>query len=135
MEPYNKLLDEAYSKIKIVEHNERFEIPKVEGHVQGNKTIISNFTQVCSTLRRDCEHVAKFLFKELATPGKLKDQRLILNRKVPTWKVNDKIALYVKEFVLCKECGKPDTEILKQDHFHFLHCLACGAKRSLSKRI
>jgi len=135
METYDKLLDKAYSQVKEVKGSERFEIPKVEGHIQGNKTIISNFTQVCSVLRRECEHVAKFLFKELATPGQLKGQRLLLNRKVPSTKINDKITLYAKEFVLCKECGKPDTEILKQDHFPFLHCLACGAKRSLSKRI
>ena len=135
MESYNKLLDEAYKKVKVVEHSERFEIPKVEGRIQGNKTIISNFAQICSVIRRKPEHVAKFLFKELATPGKIDNSWLVLNRKISSGKINDKIAFYVNEFVLCKECGKPDTEIIKQDGFLFLHCLACGAKKSLSKRI
>ncbi len=39
METYEKLLEEAYSKIKKAEGNgERFEIPKVEGHFEGKKT-------------------------------------------------------------------------------------------------
>ena len=38
---------------------ERFEIPKVLGHVQGNKTIISNFHQIVESLGRPLEHVLK----------------------------------------------------------------------------
>jgi len=43
-------------------------------------------------------------------------------------KVNDKIESYVKEFVLCTECKKPDTEIITEKGIKFKHCLACGAK-------
>ena len=41
---YEKLLENAYGKIKKVESSStRFEIPKAEGHFEGRKTIISNF--------------------------------------------------------------------------------------------
>ena len=40
-----------------------------------------------------------------------------------------------KEFVLCKECKKPDTELLKEDRLLFIHCLACGAKHSVRSKI
>ena len=54
METYEKLLEEAYSKIKKAEGNlERFEIPKVEGHFEGKKTIITNFSQIVSIFRRN----------------------------------------------------------------------------------
>ena len=57
----------------------------------------------------------------------------MINRKIPSLKVNEKIALYVKTYVICQECKKPDTELIKQDGFTFIHCLACGAKHSLGK--
>jgi translation initiation factor 2 subunit 2 len=131
---YEKMLNQAYEKIKPIESKgERFEIPKVEGHIEGKKTIITNFFQIASHLRRNPEHFQKFLLKELATPGQIEGDRLVLNIKVPSVKINQKIEEYVKEFVLCRECQKPDTEIIKEDRFTFLHCLACGAKHSIHK--
>ena len=134
METYDKLLEEAYAKIKPVESKiDRFEIPKAEGHIEGTKTIITNFKQICSYIRREPEHVVKFLLKELATPGSIKGDRLVLTRKISSSMINDKIKAYVDSYVLCKECKKPDTEIRKEGEFHFIHCLACGAKKPISK--
>ncbi len=136
MENYEKLLNEAYGKVKPIEHKgERFEIPKAEGHVEGNKTIITNFAQICSIFRRDCEHFLKFMLKELAAPGIIEGDRLILTRKIPSQRIDEKIEQYAKEFVICRECGKPDTELIKQGEFKFLHCLACGAKHSVRAKI
>jgi len=49
--------------------------------------------------------------------------------------INEKIEAYATEFVICPECKKPDTELLKQDQFLFLKCLACGAKHSVRAKI
>jgi len=135
---YEELLEEAYSKVKKTEDTgERFEIPKVEGYFEGKKTIISNFTQIASHLRRDSEHFQKFLLKELAAAGQKEGDRLILNIKVPSTKINQKIEEYVNEFVLCKECKKPDTELTKEpsSRITFIKCLACGAKHSVRSKI
>jgi len=129
------LLEKAYKEVKPVKSSERFEIPKVKGLIEGNKTIITNFSQICSALRRQPEHLSKFLLRELATPGVLQKERLILSRKVSMERIDEKIASYVEEFVLCKECKKPDTELIKQDNFMFLHCLACGAKHPVRAKI
>jgi len=131
---YKDLLEQAYKKIKPVESKKgRFEIPEVEGIIEGKTTIISNFGKISSYLRRKPEHIEKFLEKELAAKGKIEGDRLTLIKKIPKSKLNDKIKVYVEKFVLCKECGKPDTEIIKQDDFFFIHCLACGSKHSISK--
>lgn len=133
---YEKLLDEAYKKVKPVEkseYSERFEIPKVESHIEGIRTIVSNFMQICSYLRRDCRHLLKYLQRGLASSGTIEGDRLILVKKVPSSRLNEKIKQYTEEFVICKECSKPDTELLKQGEFTFVHCLACGAKHSVSK--
>lgn len=131
---YEKLLDEAYQKVKQIDSSgERFETPKIKGHFEGKKTILTNFFQIASHLRRNPEHFQKFILKELAASGQKEGDRLVLNITVPSEKINRKVEQYVKEFVLCKECGKPDTEILKEDRLIHIHCLACGAKHAVSK--
>lgn len=136
MENYEELLNEAYKEVKNTGGTgERFEIPKIEGRFEGKKTIITNFFQVADTLRRPAEHFQKFLLKELATFGTVEGDRLILNKKIPSTKINPKIEQYAKEFVICKECGKPDTEIVKQDRMSFLHCLACGSKQPIHAKV
>lgn len=131
---YEQLLNEAYTKIKPVESKiDRFEIPKVEGRIEGVKTIVNNFKQICSYMRRNPEHVIKFLLKEIASPGTLKGDRLIITRKISSNLINEKINLYANTYVLCKECKKPDTELISENRLHFIHCLACGAKKSISK--
>lgn len=136
METYDKLLDVAYSEVKQVEHNgERFEIPKIEGHFTGKKTVLTNFLAIASHIRRNENHFMKFLLKELATSGQIEGDRLVLNNKIPSAKINEKISSYINEFVLCKECGKPDTELQKVDRITFVNCLACGAKHSVRSKI
>ncbi len=133
---YEELLEQAYKKVKqIGSSSGRFEIPKVEGHFEGRKTILTNFSQIASHLRRKPEHFQKFLLKELAASGQQEDDRLVLNIKVSSAKIIQKIEQYVKEFVLCKECKKPDTELTKEDRLSFVKCLACGAKHSVRSKI
>ncbi|VVB78586.1 Translation initiation factor 2 subunit beta [uncultured archaeon] len=135
METYDQLLSDAYSKIKPIDHNgERFEIPKIEGHLEGTKTVLINIPQIASYLRRDQDHIVKYLLKELATSGTMKNNLLVLQRKINSLKINEKIKDYVEEFVLCKECKKPDTELTKDKGFAFIHCLACGAKHPVRSK-
>ncbi|HIG95140.1 MAG: Translation initiation factor 2 subunit beta [archaeon GW2011_AR13] len=136
MANYEDLLNSAYEKVKQIDTSgERFEIPKIQGHFEGRKTILTNFFQVASHIRRDPEHFQKFILKELAASGQREGERLVLNIKVPSAKINPKIEQYVKEFVLCKECGKPDTELVKDERLTFINCLACGAKHSVRSKI
>ncbi len=136
MESYEKLLDETYGKIKKSESSgERFEVPKAEGHFEGKKTIITNFSQIASIFRRNPEHLQKFLLKELAASGQKESDRLILNIKLPSSRINQKIDEYAKEFVICKECKKPDTELIREGRITFIKCLACGAKHSVRSKI
>src|SRR3989338_888496 len=107
---YESLLEKAYTELPetTAAKSERFEIPHVRGHIQGNKTVISNFSQIVSTLGREPEHLLKFVLRELATPGELANGLLIIGTKVSASRINEKIDEYTKEFVLCNECGKPD---------------------------
>ena len=126
---YKKLLKKAKDELpESVKRAERFEIPNVKGHIEGNKTVISNFFQIASILHREPEHMLKFVLKELAAPGEFKGNLLVIGTKVNAGKINEKIRKYAQSYVLCKECGKPDTKIIKEDRINFMKCMACGAK-------
>ena len=115
---------------------ERFEIPKVLGHIQGNRTIVSNFLQITSALRREVSHLLKYVLKELATPGEIKKSgALILGTKVSASRINEKIRQYANEVVLCFESVKPDTKIEKEDGWTYMKCAACGAKNIVNAKI
>ena len=114
---------------------ERFEIPTVKGHIQGNKTVISNFHSIAEILRRPSDHIVKFVLKELATPGELKKTALIIGTKVSSTRINEKIRQYANTFVLCKVCGKPDTKITKEKKLSYMKCMACGTKYPIIGKI
>jgi len=130
---YEQLLKNVYDKLPDVKaEKNRFEMPKVRGHIQGNKTVLSNFYQIAAALNRRPEHLMKYLTKELATPAAVKANYIIFGTKIPASRINSKIEKYVEEYVLCKECGKPDTKLMKEDKYLFVKCLACGSRRSVN---
>ncbi|MBI3334368.1 translation initiation factor IF-2 subunit beta [Candidatus Pacearchaeota archaeon] len=136
METYEQLLERAYEKVKIVEGaSGRFDIPKVIGQIEGKSTIITNIAAIAGYIRRDLQHLVKFLQKELAAPGKIENDRLILQTRLNSARVNEKIQLYAKEFVICPVCQKPDTEIIAEHGIKYKHCLACGAKSPIKHKI
>lgn len=133
---YEQLLKKAYKEIpESKSSGERFDIPKAIGHIQGSKTVISNFSNICTTLRRDSQHLLKYLQRELATPAIIDGPRLILGRKIASSLINDKINQYTELFVLCPECKKPDTQLNKEDRITTIKCTACGAKHTVKAKI
>ena len=137
MDDYKKMLEDARKSLpEAVFIKERFEIPKVLGHMQGNRTIISNFLQIASALRRNVDHMLKYVLKELAAPGEIKKSgALILGTKVSASRINEKVRQYANEFVLCFECGKPDTQIIREGELNYMKCTACGAKNFVKAKI
>lgn len=134
---YKQLLERARKSMpESVFERQRFEIPKAKGRLEGNKTIISNFSQIVQTLRRPQEHLLKFVLRELAAPGDVtRSGMLVVGTKVAASRINDKIRQYADEFVLCYDCGKPDTEIKKEGEFSTLRCSACGSAHPVRSKI
>ncbi|MEE9406067.1 MAG: translation initiation factor IF-2 subunit beta [Candidatus Aenigmarchaeota archaeon] len=131
---YEELLKRGLSKVpKKAEETERFSVPKARIQPDGARTIIINFLEMADGLRRDPQHLLKYMLKELATKGDLEKGRLTVIGRFNADHINRKVEGYVKAFVICSECGKPDTKIIKQDRYHFLKCEACGARHSISR--
>jgi len=132
---YEDLLEKAYEKLpKMKEQEERFEIPKVEAVIEGNRTNFRNFIQVSQLLRREPKHLLKYLTKGLAAPGSVDGQRAIFQSKIFTKTIQVKLNSYVRDYVVCKECERPDTKLIKEDRITFMKCEACGAKVEASEK-
>jgi len=132
MSNYEKLLKRAREKIpENIFEKSRFEPPKPDINIEGNRTFFRNWHQVCSALNRDENHMLKFFTKELATSANIEGQRAVFSGKHYRTGMYDLLNRYLKEYVFCPECTKPDTNLIKEDRITFLVCEACGARTSV----
>ncbi len=130
---YFALLDRAKSVLpETIENHERFTLPELDIIQEGKITIFRNFIDVTDKLRRDPQHVLQFMLKELGTPGNLEGRRVVFKAKISSQSINEKIQSYTETYVICSECGLPDTKMIKEDRTLILECEACGARRSIN---
>ena len=134
MQSYEELLKRARERIPHSEEKERWELPEPVVFISGKRTIIKNFADLGKYMLRDPNSLAKCLFRELAVPGSVVLGQLFLQGKFSLVMIKKRLEFYVKEFVLCSECGKPDTDIVKLGRIHMLKCQACGAMRSVEAK-
>jgi len=131
---YEELLKKGLKTVpQDTESKDRFEIPKSQILRAGQKTIITNFTEIASHLRREQNHLLKFLLKELATSGELSGPRLTVIGNFSEAAVDSKIDKYAKTYVFCTECKKPDTKLVKEGDYVIMKCEACGARHPVPK--
>ena len=134
MDNYEKLLERGLKKVPQKKGSgERFEMPRSRLLKQGLRTIFINFNEIADKLRRDPKHLLKFFLKEMATSVEERDGKMSFQGVFNEDQVNKKIELYVKQYVICPECNRPDTKITQEGDFVFLVCEACGAKQPLKK--
>ncbi len=108
---------------------ERFKVPEADVLVEGNTTVLRNFMDITDTIRRDPQHLSTYLLRELGTAGSIEDRRMVFKGKATPLTINDRIRSYVDTYVICSECGRPDTHLVKDDRIVILKCEACGAMR------
>ncbi len=132
---YEDLLDRVLEQLPSTTTAEsRFVIPELRVFIEGKTTIFDNFDAVCGYINREAEHVIKFLLNELGTAGKVEGNRVIFQGRFSKGDVERQLMRYMNEYVLCGECKKPDTHIIKMDRVWVLKCDACGAIRPIMKR-
>ena len=132
---YNKLLKrviEASPKKEVVE--DRFKLPKAEIFYEGNSTVIKNFDKISDAVNRSADLILKFLLGGLGTAGELDGPRIVFQGKIPARDIQEKLKDYIDTYVMCSECNKPDTHLVKQGRTMLIRCDACGAFRSVRSR-
>ena len=130
---YKELLERAQSQLPSdVREHKRFEVPQPYSFINGMRTVLANFKEICDALNRDPRHVLKFFSKEMATAATMQRNRAIFQGKFQRDTFDRLIQRYIKEFVVCPVCTRPDTKIVKDRRLLFLVCEACGARSSIS---
>jgi translation initiation factor 2 subunit 2 len=132
---YNKLLKrvmENTPKKEIFE--DRFKLPKAEIFYEGNTTVIKNFDKISDAVNRAPDLILKYLLGGLGTAGDLNGPRIVFQGKIPARDIQEKLKDYIDTYVICSECNKPDTHLVKQGRTLLIRCDACGAFRSVKSR-
>ncbi|MGC8533180.1 MAG: translation initiation factor IF-2 subunit beta [Candidatus Parvarchaeum sp.] len=107
---------------------DRFNPPEVEVQQVGQKTVVF-LDKLSKYINRPVGHISKFLMHELTAPGQIDESgKVTLGGRFSRKLVNEKITQYIKEFVICKQCGSPDTQMEKVEKNYFVKCLGCGAE-------
>ncbi len=132
---YKNLLKRVVESVPKKEVEEdRFKLPKAEVFYEGNTTVIKNFDKIADAINREPELVIKFLLGGLGTAGEMNGPRAVFQGKIPAKSIQDKIKDYIDTFVMCSECNRPDTHLVKKGRQTLIRCDACGAFRSVKSR-
>jgi translation initiation factor 2 subunit 2 len=127
---YDDHLDRALERSPdITGTGERFSLPTPEVRQEGNVTVYENFQTTVDRLGREADHVVKRLQNELGTSGHIDESgRARLTGSFAADRVEDAIDTYAEEYVLCSECGLPDTRLERDRGALIVRCEACGAQ-------
>lgn len=126
-----------------------YKIPPPQCLREGNKkTIFANIAEICKRMKRADEHVTAYLFAELGTSGSVDGSRRLVIKgrfqqkqienvlrtyiigKCWSWDVRTKLTCI--EYVTCKTCRSPNTELSKgENRLYFITCNSCGSRRSV----
>ena len=127
---YEQLLARAKKALPdALSSGERFQVPAPDIVYEGKTTILRNFEDIVQAIRRDPDMVLTYLLRELGTAGTLEGRRVVFKSKVTNQQVEERSKSYGEAYVLCQECGRPDTRLVKEDRVAMLECDACGARR------
>lgn len=129
---YNELFERARKQLpeKVFEQS-RLEIPKISSVIEGNKTFIVNIRDILTVINREENHFLKFFAGELATSVTMEGTRAVFAGKHAKITLQNLLERYIKEYVICGECGKPDTVLVSENRILRKRCDACGASMAV----
>lgn len=108
-------------------------IPPIIGREGSKKTAFTNIAELCRRMRRPIEHVTSFLLTEMGTTGSMDgNQRLIIKGRFQQLQVENLLRRYIGEYVTCKTCRSPETQLSKENRLFFMKCDSCGSSRSVA---
>jgi translation initiation factor 5 len=94
------------------------------------KTVIPNIAEVAYSLHRSPGEVNKFFGTELGAQVKYtaETDKAIVNGAHTDGTLQELMHRYIEKFVLCPNCGLPESEYKIKSDCIFHRCKACGAK-------
>ncbi|KAK3170597.1 hypothetical protein OEA41_002678 [Lepraria neglecta] len=138
---YDKLLERFFAHLHsahpdlLSSGSKSYVIPPPQCLREGNKkTIFANIPDICKRMKRSEEHVMQFIFAELGTSGSVDgSRRLVIKGRFQQKQIENVLRRYIGEYVTCKTCRSPDTELSKgENRLYFVTCNSCGSRRSVT---
>lgn len=156
---YDKLLERFFAHLHsahpdlMSSGSKSYVIPPPQCLREGNKkTIFANIPDICKRMKRSDEHVMQFIFAELGTSGSVDgSRRLVIKGRFQQKQIENVLRRYIGmpsvisltkaaklipspgEYVTCKTCRSPDTELSKgENRLYFVTCNSCGSRRSVT---
>ncbi|KAI5300752.1 hypothetical protein KEM55_005219 [Ascosphaera atra] len=139
--PYTYLVTRFYSLVQnnhpdlLLSGSKSYKIAPPQCLREGNRrTIFANIADICKRMKRSEEHVMQFLFAELGTSGSVDGAgRLVIKGRFQQKQIENVLRRYIVEYVTCKTCRSPDTELNKgENRLYFVTCNSCGSRRSVA---
>ncbi|KAI1912335.1 translation initiation factor eIF-2 beta subunit [Ophidiomyces ophidiicola] len=139
--PYTFLVTRFFSLIHshhpdlLASGSKSYKIPPPQCLREGNRrTIFANIADICKRMKRSEDHVMQFLFAELGTSGSVDgSRRLVIKGRFQQKQIENVLRRYIVEYVTCKTCRSPDTELNKgENRLYFVTCNSCGSRRSVT---
>lgn len=131
---YDDMLDRGIEQTPDINADSgRFDVPDPDVRQEGHATVFENFQSICGELSREEDHLLKFLQDELGTSAHIDESRRArLTGEFDEGRIREAVEAYTDQYVICSECGLPDTEIEREQGAEILHCTACGARSPTS---
>jgi translation initiation factor 2 subunit 2 len=129
MSDYDEQLEEALSATPDIRGGEaRFTIPDPDVRQEGNATVYENFRTTVDRLNREQGLVLRFLQNELGTSAHIDErERARLTGAFTADRISNAVEAFADAYVLCSECGLPDTRLETEQGAETIRCTACGA--------
>lgn len=112
----------------------RYKMPriqvKVEGKGNGIKTVVVNLSTIAQSLARPGGHVIKWFALDLGAQTNMDppDDRWIINGAHDGETLQKSLFIFIEKYVLCDDCGNPETDLVIKDDIVRKDCKACGAR-------
>jgi len=136
---YEELLDHIYKILhsnnpELVSNRTRYVMKPPTVYREGTrKTVWSNFAEICKIMKRQPDHVLAYSFAELGTTGSVDgNRRLVIKGRFQPKQIESVIRHYISQYVTCRTCKSPDTQLVKENRLYFMKCNACGSRRSVA---
>ena len=128
MSNYEDLLTQAFETMpEVTSTHSRWSLPEPKVRTEGNVTVYENFKNTVEILNREADLVLKFLQNEFGTSANIDDTgRARLTGSFSTDKVFSVIKSFSQAYVICPDCGLPDTKLQEKNNSLMLHCEGCG---------
>lgn len=132
MNDYEEQLSRALAETPDIEGGGgRSDLPTPEVRQEGNATVYENFRETVDRLDREPEDLLGFFQAELGTSAQIDERgRARLTGSFDADRLAEALEAYAEAYVLCPECGLPDTKLVERGGATMLQCEACGALSS-----